>query len=224
MIVWPAPLRYAAAVPNLSAGWREGGPARSGQAQRVIGDLGPWRVTVEGIVARGPEQIALAQAMLTRLKSGETIAAPVCERAPLPGARAAVGALTADAALRATQLSLALDGAALRVGALLGIAGRVHRVVEIVSQSAPPAWRDKLAHDEPWEDASPWGDAPLPGLPLGAAVVRILPGLRAAAAAGTAVALRDLTLICRLADAEAGDMPAPKGRSAQFDLSLVESL
>jgi len=222
MIDWPAGLRFVAAVPNLTASWRDGGAARSGQSQRVIGDLGPWRVAIEGVVARGPEQIAAALAMLTRLKSGETLAAPLCERAPLFAPPHAQARLAAAAPLRATQLTIDVDGAGLRVGALIGIGLRVHRIVEIVSDTGP-AWRDKLAHDDPWQDPQPWGDGSIPGVPLGRAVVRILPALREAAASGAPVLLRDLRLLTRLADAEAGDLSSLVGRTGRFDLSLVES-
>ncbi len=223
MITWPPGLRFAAAVPNLSASWRSGGAALSGHDQRVVGDFGAWRVTVEDVTARGPDQIRAAGAMLARLKAGEVLLAPVCERAPILGAQMGRAVIVAPVALRATVIAVAVEGAALATGALIGLGARVHRVVEIVDGPPEAPLRNQIAADAPWSDALPFADATLgAGAPV--YTLRILPGLRHALAAGDPVALRDLRLACRLAVADDGDMPAPVGRSVKFSLPLVETL
>ncbi len=222
MIVWPQELRFASAAPTLSASWRSGGSALSGAEQRVQGYPGPWRVAIEDVYARGPEQIAALQAVLTRLRAGENLLAPVCERAPPAGWRMASAALTTAAALRASTLALAVDGAILTPGVLIGIGDRVHRIVEILAGPASSPARDQVAAGVGWDDRAPWSDVVGPSPePY---VVRILPTTRAAYAAGAPVALSTLRLACRLADAEAGEMPAPIGRSVRCALSLIETL
>lgn len=226
MIAWPLGLRFRAAIPNLTASWRSGGAALSGVEQRVQTALGPWRVTIEGVYARGADQIRAAQAMLTRLKAGESIIAPVCERAPIAGATdpAVAAFLTAPVATAATSLTVLVSGGTIPVGALLGLPGsRIHRVVEVTSAPASPGLACQLAGSAPWADRLPWSDGPAPP-PGNAYTVRILPATRAPYAAGAPVALRDLTLLMRLASADDGDMPSSEGRAASFDLPLIEAL
>lgn len=221
-ITWSELLRARSSDAHLRNFARSGGRSLSGREQRAFSDAGFWTIVKSGLVINTRERAAAYRAMIARLRQGEDILVPLCDLYTPLGSRLATASsvLAADAALRATGVSLIVSGLDLAAGHYFSIGDRLHLVTEIVSGPSEPPLINQLVSDSAWSDALPWADAVAGG---SAYTVRILPPLRAAAPAGTAASFSDLKLRCELQDLAAGDLDLDLGRFGTPSLTFIES-
>lgn len=218
---WPGVLKARVRDAHPRNGFRSGGRSLSGIEQRVLSDASYWEVAVAGIKISRAEEALAYRAMIARLRDGEAMTMRLCD-AYRPLGSGAIGAavtVSANAALRATQVALNVTGADLKAGHYFSIGERLHQVKEVVSGPAAPPFLNQVATDSPWDDRIPWSDA-VAG--TSAYTVKIVPPLRAAAPAGAAASLSDLVLRCVLRDAADGDLELDLGRLGSPSLTLVE--
>lgn len=222
-IEWNPILRARAGEPVLRNAARSGGRSLSGREQRVMSDAGFWVVPMTSIVVNTRERAAAYRAMVARLRQGEEILVPICDLYTPRGARSPAAAITmtADAALRATQIGLSCVEVDIQPGHYVTIGDRLHLVTEIVSGPLAPPFLNPVATDTPFRDDEPWTDA-VSG--AAAYVVKILPPLRAAVTAGQPVSFRHLALRCVVQDLNDGDLDLDLGRFGTPSLTFIESV
>lgn len=223
VMTWSSLLRSRVRDPHLRSGFRSGGRSLSGIEQRVVGDP-YWELTISGIKVSNAGEALAYRALIAGLREGEPVIVPVCDTYVPAGVRGngSGATLAANAALRATEISLDVSGMDLQAGNYLSLGGeRLHLIREVVSAPAAPPYLNQVATDSPWDDRVPLADAVAA---VATYVVKVTPPLRAAAPAGTAVALRDLRLRCVIRDAADGDLQLDLGRLGQPSLTLVEDV
>lgn len=222
-ITWNPVLRARAGEPVLRNLATTGGRSSTGREQRVIGDAGFWVVPMRSIVVNTRDKAAAYRSMVARLRQGEDILVPVCDLYTPRGARSSAAAvtMTADAALRSTQIGLTCVEVDIQAGHHFTIGDRLHLVTEIVSGPVSPPFLNAVATDTPFRDDEPWTDAVTGS---SAYVVKITPPLRAAATAGQSASFRDLRLRCVLQDLGDGDLDLDLGRFGTPSLTFIESV
>lgn len=218
---WPDALKMLRCSPNLRNAAAGGGRNIFGGEQAVISDAGVWEIKVECLVNSLASSTAY-RALIARLRQKEDILLTIMNRFPPHGAwmDASSAELAADAALRATQISVDVTGIDVQAGAWLTIDNALYTVTSVVSGPGSPPLINPVANDtqffdEPWVDAA---DAEA------TYALKILPPLRNAAASGTVVALRDLVVRCVLKDLDDGDLDMEGGRTGRPSLTFIESL
>lgn len=221
-VTWPGILKARSCDVHLRNFMRSGGRSLLGTEQRVYSDAGRVEVGYSGIVVNTREKAAAYRAMVARLRAGEDIMLAIHDvYRPLgshsPGA---LVTLSADAALRATQLWILSTGVAIAPGHHVTIGDRVHIVTEVVSGPASPPLLNQIVCDATWTDSEPWTDA-VDG--SAGYSVKIMPPLRAAHAAGTVVECEALALRAVLKDQDDGDLILDLGRFGSPNLTFVES-
>lgn len=220
-LAWPDVLRYAQGEPQLVSSWLSGGPNMRGVEQRAQRDAGYWELSISGLALRRADSVRAWRALHAQLRTGRSVAIPICDVYCAPGAQAwPTTALAAPAALRATRLSIVAGGAILTPGVYLGIGGRLHLVTAVAAQPERVS-RNNLGSGLVWTDATPWEDAPL-GAPS-PWLVDVLPPLRAAADAGAEVRLHRPTLPCRLKAADSGTWELQLKRFGAVSVEFSES-
>lgn len=226
-ITWNPILRARAGEPVLRNLAASGGRSPTGREQRVTWDAGFWHVPLTGLVVNTREKAAAYRAMLARLRQGEDIIFPLCQRYLAPGARDIGASVTvADAsALRATKINLLATGLTIAPGYYFSLGGdRLHLITEIY------AGPGEDPDSSPWlpAPASPWADDPSSpwlgsGRPDASWAVKIIPPLRAAVSGGAAANFKDLRLRCVLQDLSDGDLDLDLGRFGSPSLPFIES-
>ena len=222
-VTWPSVLEARSWNANLRNMMASGGRSPTGRDQRVFSDAGFWDIEINSIRIHLREEAAAFRAMVARLRAGEDILVPLPDmyRPIGVGSNDVVVTLSANAALRATQLSLTVAGMDINAGNYLTIGDRLHLITEIVSGPGSPPLLNQLVSDSAWSDDLPWVDAVAGSA---AYVVKILPPLRAAQTSGTAVNFRDLVVRCVIKDPSDGDLDLDLGRLGTPSLNLLESI
>lgn len=221
-VAWPSILKARSCNVHLRNSVRSGGRSLIGTEQRQFSDAGRIEVSYSGIVVNTREKAAAYRSMIARLRAGEDILLSICDVYRPVGHRSPDAAVTfaADAALRATQLSLLSTGVDIEPGHHLTVGDRLHVVAQIVSGPGAPPLLNQVATDAPWSDEQPWADA-VDG--VAAYLVKVLPPLRAGYAAGTALDFGTLTLRAVIKDPDDGDLDLDLGRFGSPNLTFVES-
>ena len=221
--VWPDVLKARIWDPHLRNLAASGGTSSTGRTQRVFGDAGLWEIKVSNIAVNTRERAAAYRALLARLRTGEDILLPVRDLYSAVGSNLSDASvtLTANAALRATQVGLTTTGVDIDPGYHFTIGGRLHLVTEVVSGPSEPPLLNQVVTDSPWSDDVPWVDA---ASGASAYTVKILPPLRAALTAGSPARFRNLSVRCVLKDVADGDLDLDLGRFGTPSLTFIESL
>lgn len=222
-VMWNPILRARSGEPVLRNAAATGGRSSTGREQRVMGDAGFWIVPLSGIVVNTRERAAAYRAMAARLRQGEDVLVPLCDLYKPRGARspAASVQIAANAALRATQIVVTATEVDVTEGAYFSIGDRLYLVARVVAGPAAPAFINPLATDTPFVDDEPWTDAVAASAGY---TLDILPPLRTAAPAGTAISFSDLKLRCVVQDLGDGDLSLDLGRFGQASLTFIESI
>lgn len=222
-ITWPSALKargWNAHPRNMMA---TGGRSATGREQRVYSDAGFWEVAVSGIQIRNREQAAAYRALIARLRAGEDILVPVRDRYQAIGAgsAAAVITLSANAALRSTQIPLTATGVDIKPGYHFTIGDRLHLVTDVVSGPGAPPFVNQFVTGGPISSSVPFVSAVAASASY---TVKILPPLRADLSAGEPARFRDLLVRCVLKDPNDGDLDLDLGRLGAPSLTFIESL
>jgi hypothetical protein len=221
-ITWPVNLearRWNPTPRNFALG---GGSTLTGRERRVFSDAGFWVVSVEEIRVRTREEAHAYRAVLARLREGEDVLLPIREVYKARGARGETSAtVAADADLRATTLSVTVDGIEVTAGAFFTIGERLYQVKEVTSGPDAPAFINQAATDSAWSDDVPWADAVSTSTNY---TITITPPLRAAVTESDVVEFNDLNVRCVLRDVSDGDLSLDLGRFGAPSLTFIESI
>lgn len=222
-VTWPSVLEARSWNANLRNMMASGGRTPTGRDQRVFSDAGFWEISITGIRIHNQEEAAAYRAMIARLRGGEDILVPLQEVYTAIGARltATEVSLSADAALRDTQIALTAEGVKVEAGYHLTIGDRLHLVTEIVSAPGSPPLVNQFVTGGPISGAVPFVSAVTASA---AYAVKVLPPLRADYESGESVRFRDLLVRCVLKDPNDGDLDLDLGRLATPSLIFQESL
>lgn len=218
---WDAALKPQSVSVELRGFARSGGRSLSGVEQTVFSDAGRWEVSFGAVPVHRPEQVRAWRATLARLRAGDVVVLKVPN---LSNGRDAYGAaasvtLGANAALRATQLTLHSAALRLGIGQDFSFGDRLYRITQVVSETAADSIWQIIRSDLPWSSTAVWS---ADDTPVNAYVVKVLPPLRAAVAAGTAARFKDLTLTCKLAEMASGDLSLDLLRFGSPSIAFVE--
>ncbi|MDR5172986.1 hypothetical protein IHQ56_15980, partial [Methylobacillus flagellatus] len=149
-ISWPVSLKPRNSSYDLRNMAATGGRTGTGREQRVFKDPGYWVLNYT-VPVREKAQAREWRAMVTRLRAGEDIVAMVCDRWRADGAPGPYTAeLLADAAARATTLSIGTVGLDITAGVAFSIGNRLYRITSVNSHT-PIVY-------EGWDDAEAWDD------------------------------------------------------------------
>jgi hypothetical protein len=222
-ITWPAVLKARSWDAHLRNMMASGGRSGTGRDQRVVGDGGFWEVAISGIRVSNREETAAYRALIARLRAGDDILVPVRDLYQAVGARltGSVAALSANAALRATTLSLTVTGVDVQPGHHLTIGDRLYLVTETVSGPPAPPLINQFVTGGPIASNVPFVTAVTGSA---AYTVKVLPPTRADLTAGEPARFDDLLVRCVLKDPADGDLDLALGRIGAPSLTFIESL
>lgn len=221
-VQWPSVLVPRSVTgPELRGAAISGGRATSGDEQRVYSDAGRWEVSYT-VPIRTRAQALAWRSMTARLRAGEDILLTVYDRwrpqAVIAGDTLAEMHVSAGA--RATAVTLGTMGFPVEEGLHFCIYGdRLYRITGVGAQSELTiGLAAAVSEDELWDDGDVWVDDPMI-----LSETTILPPLRSAIPAGTAVGFRDLVLRAVLADLSAGDLDLDLGRFGDPTITFREA-
>lgn len=199
--------------------WVSGGATLSGREQRVYRDAGFWEITIDGLSVRSASDAWAYDAMISRLRTGEAMVVPLCRLYKPKFSFGIAPYLTSAVALRQATVNVTVAGETLVAGQKFSVADRLYQIAEVVSVTARPGGLARpAAGSSAWNDADVWRDEA-----HNDHAVRILPPMRAAAAAETAVEFDDLRATVVLSSPENGDLALDLSRFGSASLTLVES-
>lgn len=220
MFDYPAMLRARSMNAHLRNSASSGGRSASGRQQTVFSDAGFWEVEISGIVVNSRETAWAYDAMIARLRTGETMVVTLCTpyRAPVDPSKPVT--VVEAASLRATALNVEGLSADLTAGQRFSIGNRLYQLTQIDSEvalnagivtsiSGPDVWDD----GEVWRDEMSW-----------ASQLKILPPLRGTANVGAICIFRTLKVIVGLKDMADGDLSLDLGRFGKPSLTLIETI
>jgi len=221
-IAWPSVLKARMYNPHLRNFAKGGGPTLTGRQQRSFQDAGFWEIVVDQIAVRNREQAAAYRAMIAKLRQGEEILLPVCDRYKAIGAREedSQGVFKNQAIGRATQFDLTITGVDPQPGHYLTIGDRLYLATDIIAGPDVPPLLNPVVNDAEWHDDEPWTDDTPPHADYS---LRVLPPARQLYAVDTVVKFRDLQVRCVLKDLADGDLELDIGRGFPT-LTFVESI
>ena len=221
ILVWPEVLVPRQCHVEIRNAARSGGVALNGQEQRVFSGAARWEITLAEIPIHTRQQVDAYRALIGRLRNGEDINVKVFDVWRPANFGGDTGALTADAALRATALQLDGVGIDVNAGSHFSLGDRyLHRIIEETGEVS--AWVGVLASilgEDVWSDEAVWVDDP--NISLG---IKITPPLRTAMTSGAVVQFNDLVCRCVLKDVDDGDLDLAMGRIGFATLTFVESI
>lgn len=216
-ITWPSDLAPSSGSPELRSATRSGGRSVSGVEQRVTTGASYWEISYSfDLFDRA--KVNAWRAFVARLRDGEEVDVKLFDMYRAGVGASATGALTADAALRATQVSVAASGLAIGAGQHFSIASRLYVVTEVVSV-AVSGLISMILGDAVWSDSGTWSDTGTE-----TKVLKFRPPLRAAASAGATVNFDALVCRCVLKSPDDGDLSLEMLRFGRPSLTFIESV
>ena len=224
MISWPEILIPRSNPHDLRNMAATGGRTGSGREQRVFNDAGYWEIGFNSVPIRTRAQALAWRAMVSKLRTGEAILVKIYDKWFADGANGVVqeARVGANAALRATTMMLTTINLELEPGVEFSIGQRLYRITEVTSHDPAEAIADWLTTGSPWDDVDGiWVDAPMNG--SASWTVKILPPLRAAAAAGAEADFRDRVCLCVIDDVGGGGLDLDLARFADPSITLIEA-
>lgn len=219
---FPSVLKARSVMTELRGFSRSGGRSLSGIEQRVFSDAGRWEIRFDGVPIRRHEQVRAWHLSISRLRAGENVIVTVPTLSNGSLAAQAVAVVGANAAARATQVTLHVRDMRALAGQDFSIGNRLYRIVDIVSQTPPDSIAKRIGTDDQWSDAATWIDDDAGAGTFEVAVVRILPPLRSAIAEGDPARFRDLTCTCVLSEMSEGDLALDLLRFGTPSITFIE--
>ncbi|GLR55124.1 hypothetical protein KYK30_31730 [Shinella yambaruensis] len=208
--------------PELRNSTRGGPTTRYGRGQRVFSDAGYWHVKIE-MVINSPARSRAYRALAAHLRAGGAVDLPICAGYRPEGADESVSwvKIGANAALRATELELDVEGVTVAAGDYYTVNNSLYLVRKVLASPAIDPTLSPWVRDSPWNDTRLWTDGEDP---TASYTVSVLPPIREAMLNGWTVEARNPRLRCELADISDGDLSLNLLRFGTATLTLRETL
>lgn len=222
LIDWDPALKFVRCDPELRNSTRGGPTARYGRGQRVFSDAGYWHVKLE-IPVNNEARARAYRALAAHLRAGGAVDLPICPGYRPEGSGESVSSVTvgANAALRATQLELDVEGVTVAAGDYYTVNNSLYLVRKVLASPAIDPTLSPWVRDSPWNDTRLWTDGEDS---TASYTVSVLPPLREAMLDGWVVEVRNPRLRCELADISDGDLSLNLLRFGTATLTLREVL
>lgn len=222
VMAWNAALKMTRCDPELRNATRGGPATRYGLAQRVFSDAGYWHVRIE-VPVNSEARSRAYRALAAHLRAGGAVDLPICAGYRPEGASETASwvKIGANAALRATELELDVEGVTVAAGDYYTVNNSLYLVRKVLASPAIDPTLSPWVRDSPWNDTRLWTDGEDP---TASYTVSILPPLRAAMLDGQSVEARNPRLRCELADISDGELSLTLLRFGTANLTLREYL